>query len=264
MRNQEWTWRVVLVRPRNPLNIGAAARAMANFGLRDLVLVEPYPPVWDEARSAVGAEEVVRQARAVRSLVEAVSDAVLVVGTTSGSRRNLDRALIPLPELPGWLRRRRPRRRGPASAGAFGSRAGGKVALLFGSEKTGLSNEHLSYCHGLVRVPTAPNCPAMNLGQAVAVCCYELVRAGVVARTESPLRAHLSDPANLQSLEHILARAAWVLDQVGYLRPKSRAATLVKLRRLMMDLELTNSDAKILGGVLAQIEWKLRLADRRS
>ncbi len=263
MRNQEWTWRVVLVRPRNPLNIGAAARAMANFGLSDLTLVEPYPPVWDEARSAVGAEEVVRQARAVGSLIEAVGDTTVVLGTTCGSRRNLDRALIPLPELPGWLRRRAPRRRGSASAGRVDSRAERKVALLFGSEKTGLSNESMGYCHGLVRVPTALNCPAMNLGQAVAVCCYELARAGAVARIETPLRTHLSDPANLQSLEHILARAAWVLDEVGYLKPKSRVATLLKLRRLIMDSELTNSDAKILGGVLAQIEWKLRLADRR-
>ncbi len=253
---------MVLVRPRNPLNIGAAARAMANFGLRDLMLVEPYPPVWDEARSAVGAEEVVRQARAVGSLIEAVGDATLVLGTTSGSRRNLDRTLIPLPQLPGWLGRRAPRRRGSGSD-RVGNQVEGKVALLFGSEKTGLSNEHMGYCHGLVRVPTAPDCPAMNLGQAVAVCCYELARAGVVARIEPPLRTHLSDPANLQSLEHILARAAWVLDEVGYLKPKSREATLLKLRRLMMDLELTNSDAKILGGVLAQIEWKLRLADRR-
>ena len=132
------------------------------------------------------------------------------------------------------------------------------AALLFGSEKTGLSNKHISYCHGLVRIPTASTCPSMNLGQAVAVCCYELARAGILPDAEPAVRLHLSDPANLQSLEHIFARAERVLEEVGYLKPKSREATLIKLRRLMMELRLTNSDARILGGVLAQIEWKLK------
>ena len=104
--DEAWSWRVVLVRPRNPLNIGAAARAMANFGLRDLVVVKPYPPVWQETRSAVGAEEIVKSAHAAQELDEALGDAALVVGTTSGSRRNLDRDLVPLHELKNWLRRR--------------------------------------------------------------------------------------------------------------------------------------------------------------
>jgi len=174
--------------------------------------------------------------------VDAVADAPLVVGTTAGSRRNLDRNVIPLQDLPIWLGRRR---------------AKGLVAMLFGPEKTGLSNEHLSFCHALVRIPTAAECPSMNLGQAVAVCAYELSRAGLVPAHPPRLTVHASDPAGAQSLEHLFDRAARVLDQVGYLKPKSRAATVLKLRRLMRDLELTNHDARILGGVLAQIEWKL-------
>lgn len=243
MKRPGLNWRIVLVRPRNPLNIGAAARAMANFGFRELVVVKPYDPVWQETRSAVGAEEIVESARAADSLVEAISDAGLVVGTTSGSRRTLDRALIPLQELSEWL----------------GTRARGhrRAALLFGSEKTGLSNDHLSYCHALVRIPTAPSCPSMNLGQAVAVCCYELARARAVAARPPAARVHLSDPANLHSLEHVFERAARVLDAVGFLKAKSRAATLVKLRRLLLGVGLTNNNVKILGGVLAQIEWKL-------
>jgi len=232
----------VLVRPRNPLNIGAAVRAMANFGFRDVAVVAPYAPVWQEARSAVGAEEVFKSARAVPSLLAAVGDATLVVGTTAGARRNLDRDLVPLPELPAWLRRRK---------------AQGRAAILFGSEKTGLSNEHLSYCHALVRIPTLADCPSMNLGQAVAVCAYELARAGAVPPRPPRLTIHRSDPANLQSLDHLFERATRVLDQVGYLKPKSRNATLIKLRRLLLDLELTNYDARILGGILAQIEWAL-------
>ena len=251
-------WRVVLVRPRNPLNIGAAARAMANFGLRDLVVVKPYAPVWQETRSAVGAEGIVERARAVDGLSEAIGDAALVVGTTAGSRRNLDRDLVPLDEFSSWLGSHRSR----------AANAPKRAALLFGSEKTGLSTEQMSYCHALVRIPTCADCPSMNLGQAVAVCCYELVRAGALdadvksqARApvgRAPAKIHLSDPANLQSLERVLERAARVLDDVGYLKPKSRRAALVKLRRLLLGLGLTNNDVKILGGVLAQIEWKLR------
>jgi tRNA C32,U32 (ribose-2'-O)-methylase TrmJ len=254
---------------------------MANFGFRDLVLVDAYVPVWEEVRSAVGAEEIIERAQAVQTLIEAVGDAAVVLGTTSGSRRNLDRELILLDELAKWLRQSRslgtgvpdsarltspsgirsPKpesRRSPRTLTGGDPRPAATAALLFGSEKTGLSNEHLSHCHGLVCIPTASSCPSMNLGQAVAVCCYELARAGIVSNAEPAVRLHLSAPANLQSLEHIFARAARVLEEVGYFKPKSREATLVKLRRLMMEQRLTNSDAKILGGVLAQIEWKLR------
>jgi TrmH family RNA methyltransferase len=257
VRTTPLNWRLVLVRPRNPLNIGAAARAMANFGFEDLVVVKPYPPVWQEARSAVGAEDVVNRAKAVEDLGEAIGEATLVLGTTAGSRRNLDRDLIALDEVPAWLLSRA----GSAvRAGSRGVRAGSRferAALLFGSEKTGLSTEEMSHCHKLVRIPTGARCPSMNLGQAVAVCCYELARAGLVSVERPPTRIHLSDPANVQSLEHVFERAVRVLDHVGYLKPKSRSATLIKLRRLLFDLELTNNDVKILGGLLAQIEWKL-------
>jgi tRNA/rRNA methyltransferase len=151
--------------------------------------------------------------------------------------------------LPAWLRKRKAR--GPA-------------ALLFGSEKTGLSNEQLSYCHALVRIPTAAPCPSMNLGQAVAVCAYELARAGAVAPRPPQLAIHRSGPANLQTIEHLFERAARVLDKVGYLRPKSRNATLIKLRRLLLDLGLTQSDARVLGGILAQIEWGLEKSPAHS
>lgn len=253
----EWNWRVVLVRPRNPLNIGAAARALANFGFREMVVVAPFGPTWRETRSAVGAEDLVRSARAVDTLAEAVADRTLVVGTTSGSRRNLDRELIPLPDLPGWLKANAAT---PRAAGRAERRRPAPAALLFGSEKTGLSNEHLSYCHALVRIPTSPGCPSMNLGQAVAVCCYELGRAGAVSSQSPAVRQHISRPANMQSLNHLLTRAVSVLDRTGYLQPKSRDSTIIKLRRLLVDLHLTNNDAKILGGVLAQVEWKLGIS----
>jgi TrmH family RNA methyltransferase len=252
MNSAGCNWRIVLVRPRNPLNIGAAARAMANFGFSELVVARPYEPTWQETRSAVGAEEVVKSARAVHTLLEAVADATLVIGTTSGSRRHLKRELLPLRELSTWIdARTRP--------GGSRRRSGLRAALLFGSEKTGLSNEEMSHCHTLVRIPTSSGCPSMNLGQAVAVCCYELARQGMVSGRTSGSRVHRSDPATLQSLSHLFDRAARVLDAVGYLQPKSREVTLLKLRELLLELGLTNYDARILGGILAQIEWKIGL-----
>lgn len=242
-------WRVVLVRPRNPLNIGAAARAMANFGLQQLIAVRPYAAAWQETRSAVGAEEIVLNARAVTEITAALEGVSLVVGTTAGTRRQMTRPLLPLPELGAWL------------AEQHGHR---QAALLFGSEKTGLGNDEMSFCHALVRIPTLEQTPSMNLGQAVAVCCYELSRQGLILQRAGgqamplPRPAHTSAPAPTPSLEHLFERAAHVLDHVGYLQPKSRAATLRKLRRMMLDHRLTQHDAKILGGMLAQIEWKLK------
>lgn len=250
-------WLVALVRPRNPLNIGAAARAMANFGLSDLAVVKAYAPVWQETRSAVGAGEVIRRARAFDELRPAIGEAGIVIGTTSGARRNLDRPLVPLDELANWLGLQRPRFASPGTAAARTSRVPRRAALLFGSEKTGLSTEELSYCHVLVRIPTSVGCPSMNLGQAVAVCCYELARSGLFAVRRPAARLHLSEAANVESLEHIFDRAVRLLDLAGHLKPKSRAATLIKLRRLLYDLGLTNSQARILGGVIAQVEWRL-------
>jgi len=238
-------WRVVLVRPRNPLNIGAAARAMANFGFDDLVVVSPYDPVWREARSAVGAGKVLEKARAVDDLPDAIGDCHFVVGTTTGSRRNLDRDPVPLTHLSSAIQKL------PSQA---------QAAVLFGSEKTGLLNEHMSYCHLLMRIPTTAECPSMNLGQSVAVFCYELARSAGFPQAAAVGRVHSSLPANIQSLEHILDRAARLLDYSGYFKPKGKHAQLLKLRRLLFDLDLTNNDVRVLGGVLAQLEWKMKSA----
>jgi len=235
---------------------------MANFGFGDLVVVAPHEPVWRETRSAVGAEEIVQSARLSDDLQAAIGDCALVVGTTSGSRRNFDRDLISLAEFPKWLGRR-DQTQSTRDRQHFRPK---RAALLFGSEKTGLSNEHLSFCHVLVRIPTTPDCPSMNLGQAVAVCCYQLCRPRgrghkrAISSRSSGIRVHHSDPANLQSLIHVFERVERVLDRVGYLKPKSRAATLVKMRRLpanrMLDHlilqgEITPPDIDALSGVLS-------------
>ena len=156
---------VVLVRARNPNNIGAVARAMHGFGFSDLRLVNDYSVGLETARSAVDASEILAEAKQFATVPEAVADCNLVVGTTAVGERKREHPMFSL-----WRR---------AAAGAF--RIGiGRVALLFGSEKTGLSNDALSHCHWLITIPMhqSPGIrhASMNLGQAAAVCLYELIR----------------------------------------------------------------------------------------
>jgi len=158
--------RVVLVSPRNPLNIGAAARAMSNFGFAELRLVNAYDVAFREARSAVNAGAVLDGAREFPTLAEAVADCALVVGTTSIGHRALEHPLRRL-ELAGAQIRKK--------------LESAPVALLFGSEKFGLSNEDMSHCHWLLRIPTREEHGSMNLGQAVALCLYEITRKPVAA-----------------------------------------------------------------------------------
>jgi tRNA/rRNA methyltransferase len=163
---------VVLVSPRNPLNIGAAARAMANFGFGRLAVVAPYAPHWREARSAVGAPEVLQNTKSTECLAAAVAGCTLVVGTGTLTYRKPEQRVVALPELSPLVGREMAR--------------GGRVAVVFGPEKHGLTREDLSLCHMLVEIPTDARQPSMNLGQAVAVCLYELARgSGAEAHDDS-------------------------------------------------------------------------------
>src|SRR5262245_13255252 len=180
--------RIVLVRPRDPNNIGAAARAMKNFGFTDLAVVTPYPPVWNEVVSAVNAEDVLTNTRVCESLDEAVADCNLVVATTDRTRVEEKQTVYTPLDLSREL-----------------SEADYNLALVFGSEKHGLTNDDLSRCHHVMSIPTEPGCPSMNLGQAVAVCCYELIRdraqATVISRPAETATAGATEAALQLSLE---------------------------------------------------------------
>jgi TrmH family RNA methyltransferase len=151
---------IVLVSPRNPLNIGAAARAMANFGFSHLSVVAPFDAHWREARSAVGAPEVLRTANERASLEESLAACTLVFGTGTIGPRQPEQPLVLLPDL------------APLAEAELAR--GGRVALVFGTEKRGLTREDLARCHRLLVIPTLARQPSMNLGQAVAVCLYDL------------------------------------------------------------------------------------------
>ena len=229
---------VVLVSTRNPLNIGAAARAMGNFGFSRLRVVTPYEVAFREARSAVAASPILDSAEEYGSLAEAVADCTLVVGTTAAHKRALHH---PLRSLPDGARLIRARLRSS------------RVALLFGSEKRGLSNEDLSHCHWLMRIPTREEHPSMNLGQAVAVCLYEIARRPRPAKSvEKP------EAAKAGEVEAITQRLLEALTASGYVKPRSAASTEEKIRRMVRRLKIPASDAEAWLGILRQILWKLR------
>ena len=230
--------RVVLVRTRNPLNIGAAARAMSNFGFLHLRVVNPYELAFREARSAVGASALLANAEQYKSVAEAVADCALVVGTTALRHRELHHPLRQLEYGARLIRQQ------------LASRP---VALLFGSEKVGLSNEALSHCNWLMRIPTREEHGSMNLGQAVAVCLYELVRDSKAARRqEKPAAA----PAG--EVERITDLLLEALSASGYLHSNPATSAREKVRRLVRRLNLQASDAEIWLGILRQIVWKTR------
>ena len=230
--------RVVLVSTRNPLNIGAAARAMSNFGFLRLRVVNPYDPAFREARSAVGASEVLAGAEAFQTVAEAVADCALVVGTTAGRNREFQHPLRRLEAGSRMIRKQL---------------ASGRVALLFGSEKRGLSNHDLSHCHWLMQIPTSEHNFSMNLGQAVAVSLYELVRdSKATLKAEKAKRATSADSDRITEL---------LLDAMlasEYLKRRPIADVDERIRRMVRRLNLPASDTVAWLGVLRQILWKLR------
>lgn len=232
---------VVLVRTRNPLNIGAAARAMSNFGFSNLRVVNPYELAFREARSAVGASALLKNAKEYKTVAEAVADCSLVVGTTAASKRKLHHELRPLREGALLICKKL---------------HSGSVALLFGSEKRGLSNEDLSYCHWLMRIPTVREHPSMNLGQAVAVCLHELLR-----EPSGSLRTEKQPAATATELDRLTAMLLDALRASGYLKATIAGRTEEKIRRLIRRLSLSAEDAQVSLGMLRQILWKMRSKD---
>jgi TrmH family RNA methyltransferase len=234
--------RVVLVAARNPLNIGAAARAMSNFGVGLLRVVNPYELAFREARSAVGASDLLAQAEEYASVGEAVADCELVVGTTAaGRRRELQHRLLRLDDGARLIKRQL--KTGP-------------VALLFGSERVGLSNQEMSHCHWVTRIPTREEHGSMNLGQAVAVCLYELVRGQKKTSAKIPPGKKEKTRPTAGDVERLTQALLGVLRASGYVKPRTVAAE-ERSRRLLRRMELSANDAEVWLGMLRQIAWKL-------
>ena len=230
--------RVVLVSTRNPLNIGAAARAMSNFGISNLRLVRPYDPGFREAKSAVGAAGLLKNAEQYDSVAEAVADCSLVVATSAARRRNLQHEVRRLEDGARLIRRRL---------------KSSRVAILFGSEKSGLSNEEMSHADWLMRIPTSQQNFSMNLGQAVAVCLYELIR-----EAKTPQQPEKGPKATADEIERITQMLLQALHASGYVGRRRVADIDERMRRLVKRLHVPVRDTVLWFGILHQIVWKLR------
>ena len=236
---------VVLVAPRNPLNIGAAARAMANFGFSRLSVVAAYAPHWREARSAVGAPEVLQNAVEHATLADAVASCALVLGTGTLTYRKPEQPVVSLPDL------------APLAAQELAH--GGRIALIFGPEKHGLTREDLSLCHLLVEIPTDARQPSMNLGQAVAVCLYEIATRGFAAQRPeredaTPDRAHPTASGRLEILAGLIEETMAAAD---YSPPAMRPANRHDLRLLLRRLAPSEHDTRRMLGLFRRILWRL-------
>jgi TrmH family RNA methyltransferase len=239
---------VVLVSPRNPLNIGAVARAMANFGFVHLSVVAPYEPHWREARSAVGADALLQNAKKTESLAEALADCTLVIGTGTLTHRKPEQRVVELPNLPPLVQRELNR--------------GGRVALVFGPEKHGLTREDLSWCNLLVEIPTDLRQPSMNLGQAVIICLYELAAKTFQSPPNAPRAAEsLSEhppAAPSGSLDLLAGVIEETMLAAGYSPPSMQEANRHDLRLLLRRLSPTERDTRRVLGLFRRILWRLK------
>jgi tRNA/rRNA methyltransferase len=254
---------VVLVGARNPQNIGAAARALHDFGFSDLRIVNdfaaPFEAAQLEASSAVAASTVMQNARRFGSLAEAIAGCHLIVGTTAVGERELTQPVLPLQlAAPILLQALGGPSMTTASSSAWVGSTEPSVALLFGSEKTGLTTEQLSHCLLLTTIPLfAPENSrhlSMNLGQAVAVCLYELTRAGMEGAKELPVLQEA--PATADDRERLTHLLLDVMQATGYTRRFPANSTEPLVRQLSQQLGSTHREAMTWMGILRQILWR--------
>jgi tRNA (cytidine32/uridine32-2'-O)-methyltransferase len=245
--------RIVLVGTQHPGNIGSAARAIKTMGLSRLVLVAPErAPNAESTALAAGADDVLEAAQRFDSLAEAVADCRLVLGCTARSRR------VALDEL-------LPR---DAAARAVAEAAGGaEVALVFGRERTGLTNDELQLCHAAVHIPANPDYSSLNLAAAVQVLAYELrlaLLAAAAAENVTPVESRREDPpASHAELEGFFSQLAETLDAIDFHKGRAPESAMRKLRRLYLRADLDAREVRLLRGILADAERMAMLAGNR-
>jgi TrmH family RNA methyltransferase len=234
---------IVLVEPSHPGNIGAVARAMKNMGLERLVLVNPRQFPHSEAIArASGADDVLANARVVATVTEAVAGCGFIVATTSRARDQYFRVADVRAAAERVLSESR---RGP-------------TAVLFGSERAGLTNEQLEAAHLLIRIPASETYPSLNLAMAVQIVAYELHRARGVQIDPTPAAGPLADP---EEMERLFAHLAQVLEEIDF-RDRTQGGThlMARLRRLFQRAALDRNEVNILRGILTAVQSRRRRA----
>lgn len=227
--------RIVLVEPSHPGNIGGAARALKTMGLSRLALVSPqrFPDPQAEWRAA-GAQDVLEAVQVFDSVDQAISDCHWVVGTSTRQRR------IPWPV----------RSAQEVAAEILAKPVEARIAVLFGREANGLSNDELQKCHCHLQIPANPDYPSLNLAMAVQVVCYELYKqegaVPVVAEWDRP-------EATMAQLEGLLGHLQSALESSGFLDPANPGQTMTRLRRLFTRVALDDTEVQMLRGILNQL-----------
>ena len=226
---------------------------MANFGFARLSVVAPYAPHWREARSAVGAPDLLLDAHETATLAEAVAECSLVIGTGTLTHRKAEQKAVSLPALAPLVQAE--------------LAASGRIALVFGPEKHGLTREDLSWCHLLVEIPTDPRQPSMNLGQAVAVCLYEIASRAFSNPEQASGRPGNETAAGSISRNSIAAQSgnldllAGVIEETilasGYSPQTMQAANRHDLRLLLRRLAPNARDTRRMLGLFRRILWRI-------
>jgi len=236
--------RIVLTRTSHPGNIGAAARAMKTMGLSQLVLVDPavFPNSQADAMAA-GSTDLLAQARVCTTLAEALVDTTLALGVSARRRDIVSEVLTP-PE---------------AATRLLTEAQTGPVALVFGNETSGLSNEELSLCQGLVTIAANPDYSSLNLAAAVQVLSYE-IRQAWLERPHWPQPE--MDAATGDEVEKFYGHMETALAELAFLNPGSPGKLMLKLRRLFARTRLAKEEVNILRGILTAAQEARQAANR--
>ncbi len=228
---------IVLVRPKFHENIGSIARAMKNMGFHRLAIVNGCSPLHMNAyKLASGAEEILERAEEYFTLHEAISEMACVVGMTSREGKERSPLLSPRTLVERLV---------PVSIG-------NSIGLVFGSEREGLTNEELSLCHLLVKIPSSESLPSLNLAQAVMILCYELFQFSGGEVQKRPLLA------SSEHLERMLDHMEKTLVQVGFLDPKHPKRIMRVFRRIFGRSHLDEREVRILQGIWSQMDWYMK------
>jgi len=232
--------KIVLVRTYHPGNIGSAARAMKTMGMKDLCLVNPVDFPSDEAlKMARGASDVVENATVLDSLYDAVKDCQIVVASTARQRGY---------DLPEMLPEQ-------AAEKLNTYAAKGKVALLFGPERMGLSNDDLQFAKYRVSIPTSPDYPSLNIAAAVQTLCYEIFKGSQqTINNQAQVDAH--DLPDVEELERFYVHLEQTLGETGFIFKKHPGEVMQRFRNVFNKAELTTAEVSLLRGVWSSFQGK--------
>lgn len=226
----------VLVKPRNPQNIGAAARAMGNFGFEDLRLVRPWAPTWQEAKSAVGASPILKKAKVFDSIEKAAAQANIIIATTALKNRKPFQQILTLNKIDTFLKENKDK----------------KIALLFGSEKTGLTSEDIDRADYILNIPTSAKVPSINLAQAIILCCWEFAKNNL----KTP-RTNIKKSATVKEKEIAFNNLSILLDKLDLPPILNKRICTQKIQKISAAKNFTKEDIFFVNSILQKIIKKL-------